>query len=229
MWKWIKIPKGVALLAFFLPWMTVSCSGTPIVKGNGFQLAFGQLSTMGPASGESGNMNVWLIIALLAIVGGLALAVLRDRGSAKFSLGSSALALVLVLIGTMQYSKSAILARAPKKTADASNPFSSDSMDQAAAGMIQIDWHFGYYLVLLSLIVACVMAFLVMTNRDQEASDKLSALANDAQEAVTAAASQVSAAVNANGGTCPKCGKTVKVGVKFCPDDGTAIEAPPAA
>ena len=63
MWKWIRIPKGIALLAFLLPWMTVSCSGQKLVEASGFGLAFGRVSAMGRASqaSDGASMNVWLI------------------------------------------------------------------------------------------------------------------------------------------------------------------------
>ena len=53
MWKWIKIPKAIALLAFLLPWMTVSCQNQPLAKASGIGLAFGHVTTMGQASGQS--------------------------------------------------------------------------------------------------------------------------------------------------------------------------------
>lgn len=222
MWKWIKVPKAVALLAFLLPWMTVSCQGQPMAKASGFGLAFGQITSMGQASGQSGHANFWLVLALLAIAAGLVITVVRDRSAAKLSLATSVGALVLIWFGVMRYSKEALIAQAA--SAGQGDDYGA-SMGQAAVSMIQINWHLGYYLALLALIVAAVMAALVMTGRDAEASAKLSGLAADARKAMESAAAQVSASTQ-GGGTCSKCGKKVASGVKFCPDDGTPIEPP---
>ena len=192
MWKWIRIPKGAALLAFLLPWMTVSCSGQPLVKASGFGLAFGRVSAMGQAAsaGDGASMNIWLILALLAIAGGLFLLFTKGREAAKLVLGTSAAALVLILVGTWRYSKDAIMAEAAKNGSDG-------SMDQAALAMIQVNWHFGYWLALLSLIAAAAMAWLVMSGKDADAEAKMRSLAADATDAAKGAATKAGEAIDA--------------------------------
>jgi len=187
MWKWIRIPKGIALLAFLLPWMTVSCSDQKIAEASGFGLAFGRISAMGQAagSGDGASTNVWLILALLAIAGGLFLLFTKGREAAKLVLGTSAAALVMILVGTWRYSKDAIMAEAAKNG-------SNGSMDQAALAMIQVNWHFGYWLALLSLIAAAVMAWLVMSGKEAEAEAKMRSLAADATDAAKVAAAKAS-------------------------------------
>lgn len=192
MWKWIRIPKGIALLAFILPWMTVSCSGQKIAEASGFGLAFGRISAMGQtaSSGDGAAMNMWLILALLAIVSGLVLLFIKGREAAKLVLGTSAAALVLILVGTRQYSKDAILAQAAKNG-------SENGMDQAALALLQVNWHFGYWLTLLSLIAAAVMAWLVMSGKEAEAEAKMRALAAEATDAAKGAAAKASDAIDA--------------------------------
>lgn len=189
MWKWIRIPKGIALLAFLLPWMTVSCSDQKIAEASGFGLAFGRISAMGQAAsaGDGASMNVWLILALLAIAGGLFLLFTKGREAAKLVLGTSVAALVLIFVGTYRYSKDAIMAEAAKNGSDG-------SMDQAALAMIQVNWHFGYWLALLSLIAAAVMAWLVMSGKEAEAEAKMRSLAADATDAAKVAAAKASEA-----------------------------------
>ncbi|WP_428627694.1 hypothetical protein [Sphingopyxis sp.] len=189
MWKWIRIPKGIALLAFLLPWMTVSCSDQKIAEASGFGLAFGRISAMGQAAsaGDGASMNLWLILALLAIAGGLFLLFTKGREAAKLVLGTSAAAFVLIFVGTYRYSKDAIMAEAAKNG-------SSGSMDQAALAMIQVNWHFGYWLALLSLIAAAVMAWLVMSGKEAEAEAKMRSLAADATDAAKVAAARASEA-----------------------------------
>lgn len=189
MWKWIRIPKGIALLAFLMPWMTVSCSDQKIAEASGFGLAFGRISAMGQAAnaGDGASMNFWLILALLAIAGGLFLLFTRGREAAKLVLGTSVAALVLILVGTYRYSKDAILSEAAKNGAEG-------GMDQAALAMIQVNWHFGYWLALLALIAAAVMAWLVMSGKEAEAEAKMRSLAADATDAAKVAAAKASEA-----------------------------------
>jgi len=157
MWKWIRIPKGIALLAFLLPWMTVSCSDQKLVEASGFGLAFGRVTAMGQAS--------------------------------QLVLGTSVAALLLIIVGTWRYSKDTILAEAAKNDGGA--------MDQAALAMIQVNWHFGYWLALLSLIAAAAMAWLVMSGKEAEAEAKMRSLAADATGAAKGAAAQASDAIDA--------------------------------
>ncbi|MBU0824753.1 MAG: hypothetical protein KKA44_13300 [Alphaproteobacteria bacterium] len=191
MWKWIRIPKGIALLAFLLPWMTVSCSGQKLVEASGFGLAFGRVTAMGQASqaSDGASMNVWLIFALLAIGGGLFLLFTKGREAAKLVLGTSVAALLLVIVGTWRYSKDAIMAEAAKNDGRA--------MDQAALAMIQVNWHFGYWLALLALIAAAAMAWLVMSGKEAEAEAKMRSLAADATDAAKGAAAKASDAIDA--------------------------------
>ena len=191
MWKWIRIPKGIALLAFLLPWMTVSCSDQKLVEASGFGLAFGRVTAMGQASqaGEGASLNIWLILALLAIAGGLALLFLRGRETAKLVFGTSVAAIVLIFVGTWRYSKDAIMAEAAKSG-------SNGNLDQAALAMIQVHWEIGYWLALLSLIAAAVMAWLVMSGKEAEAEAKIRSLAAGASDATKSAAAKASDAID---------------------------------
>ena len=191
MWKWIRIPKGIALLAFLLPWMTVSCSGQKLVEASGFGLAFGRVTAMGQASqaSDGASMNFWLILALLAIAGGLFLLLTKGREAAKLVLGTSVASLLLIIVGTWRYSKDAIIAEAAKNDGGA--------MDQAALAMIEVNWHFGYWLALLALIAAAAMGWLVMSGKEAEAEAKMRSLAADATDAAKGAAAKASDAIDA--------------------------------
>jgi uncharacterized membrane protein YccF (DUF307 family) len=190
MWKWIRIPKGIALLAFVLPWMTVSCSDQKLVEASGFGLAFGRVTAMGQASQASDGaaMNVWLILSLLAIGGGLFLLFTKGREAAKLVLGTSVAALLLIIVGTWRYSKDVILAEAAKNEGGA--------MDQAALAMIQVNWHLGYWLALLALFAAAAMAWLVMSGKEAEAEAKMRSLATDATDAAKGAAAKAGNAID---------------------------------
>lgn len=220
MWKWIKVPKGIALVAFVLPWMTVSCSGTKLLSATGLGLAFGRYTADVPldraaTASSSAAINPWLILALAAIVVGLVIS-LRPAGKANALLlaAASAAGVGLIWLGTMRYSKSALLAEAAKRGGRATGLDDlAGSMDRTANAIIRIDWHFGFYLAVLALIAAGVMAWLTYSGRD------------------AAVEQSVRAAVARSGGaappearlTCPTCGRSHPAGTRFCPDDGTAL------
>lgn len=216
-WNWIKVPKSIALATFLLPWMTVSCQSQQLAKATGFGLATGNIETMGRASGESGHFNFLLILAIVSIVVGLFLAFKRDRTAAKLSLASSSVALVLVWLGTFRYSQAALMDAAAKRNPDG-GPDASAMM-----AMIRIDWHIGYYLTITALIAAIAMAWVVMSGREDVVTEKIGKLADDAQASVASASSRLAAATAMK--ACPKCGRSLNAGTKFCPDDGTAIDA----
>lgn len=221
MWKWIKVPKGIALLAFILPWMTVSCSGTKLISATGFGLAFGSYTADVPsdrvATATSGAaINVWLILALVAILIGLVVS-LRPSGksNALFLAGASAAGVVLIWLGTMRYSKSVILAEAAKRGGRATglDEFGS-SLDRSASAMIQVEWHFGFYLAILALIAAGVMAWLTYSGRDAAVEQSV----RDAMARQAAPMAEPEPPL-----TCPTCGRTHPAATRFCPDDGTAL------
>ncbi|ABF53459.1 hypothetical protein [Sphingopyxis alaskensis] len=191
MWKWIRIPKGIALVAFLLPWMTISCSEQKIAEATGFGLAFGNVTTMGRAAsaGDGAAMNLWLVLALLAIAGGLFLLFTRGREAAKLVLGTSVAALVLIFLGTWRYSKDAIMAEAARN--------GGGDMDRAAMAMIQVNWEIGYWLALFALIAAAAMAWIVMSGKEAEAEAKMRSLATDAADAAKSAAAKASEAIEA--------------------------------
>ena len=70
-------------------------------------------------------------------------------------------------------------------------------MDQAALAMIQVNWHFGYWLALLSLIASVVMAWLVTSGKEVEAEAKMRALAAEASDAAKAATAKANDAIDA--------------------------------
>jgi hypothetical protein len=220
MWKWIKIPKAIALLAFVLPWMTVSCSGTRLISATGFGLAFGSYTAEVPmerAATASSNaaINLWLILALAAIIFGL---IVSLRAPGKFNAlvlaAASAAGIALIWLGTTRYSKDALLAEAGRRGGRATglNDF-ANSMDRTAAAMIQVDWHFGFYLALLALIAAGVMAWLTYSGRD-------AAVAQSVRSAIPGSPAPASPETRL---ACPSCGQSHPAGTRYCPDDGTAL------
>ena len=161
MWRFVKFPKIVALLAFFLPWMTVSCSHQELASGTGWQLVTGHLTlsdTVGEQIGRHASLNVWLGIAVVAIIAGLVVACLR-LPRPLFTLSTSLGALVLLLIGTYQYSDQAIARAAARQSVD------RFGMDTGLLASLRVDWHWGYWLALAALAVATLLSWLALTGR----------------------------------------------------------------
>ena len=174
MWKWIKVPKIGALVAFFMPWLTVSCSGVSVGSATGWQLAFGGYShaTSEAASKapSSGGGNLWLLLAILVIVAGIWISFLRQskQRSRNLALCSGA-ALILIWIGTARYSTSALMAEAAR---NADNGFSG-TIDQATLAMIQFKWESRYWLTVLALIAATVMACITYSEDNATANGRV--------------------------------------------------------
>lgn len=159
MWKWIRLPKGIALLSFLLPWLTISCSGQPIVRATGLGLAIGQIDTSGlPVATANSNdvtANGLLLLAIAVILAGFILLFLRTAKSPLFVVVTSLTALALILIGMARYSETGI------KQAVASTQNDPPPFDLALERLIYIDFGIGYWIALVALAVSAVMAFMV--------------------------------------------------------------------
>lgn len=225
MWNWIKVPKGVALLAFLLPWMSISCSNQKIVSATGFGMAFGRFKSQLPVRGSEtpdGDVNLWLILALLAITIGL-VAALRsaERRSALIVMATSFAALVLIWVGTARYSKSHIAAEVAQR--NGGNGFSR--MDEAALAMIQVDWHIGYWLTMMALVASAAMSWLVYSGREDQFLQSVRR-AGPSTGATAAGTAEESAPEQSEGPTttCPRCQRAFPLGTRFCQADGTRLE-----
>ena len=205
--RFVGIAKIVALLAFFLPWMTVSCSNQQIMSASGWDLAFGTITITNPMTGAvqsaDGSANIWLILTALLIIGGAVIAFARGNGASRITLGSALAAMLLLVIGTLSYSKDAMLREASRQQGRFDG-----AVDASFAAMIRVDWHFGYWLAILALVAAAGFAWLGMTGR---------ALVMPALE--PAPPSEPVAAQT----VCPSCGKAYPAGVRFCAEDGSAL------
>lgn len=161
MWRYVKIPKAVALLAFLLPWMTVSCSNTKVAEANGWELVIGRIRPVVAAATDkphAAHLNYYLAAAVALIVLGLLLSLMRRRMAAVV-VAASLGAMALIWAGTTQYS-SARLAEAASKNGTASG------MDSVAASMIRVDWQIGYWVALIALGIAAILAFLAIRDPD---------------------------------------------------------------
>jgi hypothetical protein len=157
MWRWVKIPKGIALVAFFLPWVTVSCSNRKVMEASGWQLASGNVSLFeGYTAGDSAHANIWIGVALLVTFMGLVLSLGPVR-RALAVLITSLVALGTIWIGLRDVRASFLSRHAAEQQ---HVPY-----DAAAFSLLRIDWQIGFWLVNAALVVAAILAGIALSGR----------------------------------------------------------------
>lgn len=219
MWRWIKIPKTIALLAFVLPWLTVSCGSQQLLTASGMNLVTGRISVTNPMTNavqtQSGTTNYWLAAAVVAILIGLAATFAVKRRGALIVLITSIVAFALTWIGTDSITRNfarEIARQTARKPSGTANPFGTPDMDKMAA-LIRFDWQMGYWLTMFALLVAAIMAWLVFSGREATIGDTLRGTSPGDGSAPEGAARV----------TCPNCARTYPASTRFCPEDGTAL------
>lgn len=114
-----RIGKGVSLLGFFLPWLTVSCAGQPVMTVSGLGLATGTFDLHNPFNGAvqhvTGHPVPLIAFAALLIVAGLVLSFIHAKKEiqAGVLMASSILAAVLAVVGQFSVYDSAHKQPAP--------------------------------------------------------------------------------------------------------------------
>lgn len=157
MWGWVKIPKGIALAAFFLPWVTVSCSERKLISASGWQMATGRVSFFGDAAEAHNNHpDLYIALALVAVIAGLVMSFGPAR-RAVWTLVTSLVALLLVWLGTRHLTGQSIAERAAEQR--------HETLDAAVASVIRVEWQWGYWLTNVALIAATIIAWMAMTGR----------------------------------------------------------------
>ncbi|MCS6622939.1 DUF4912 domain-containing protein [Roseibacterium beibuensis] len=166
-----RVAKVVALLAFVLPWLVVSCNGTPLAEASGLDLATGGVKAMNQQVSEERDPQWWAIAALVLIGLGLVLSfALKPVRRAAAGLGGAAAgALVLCAVGMMLMIgsfKSEMTEKMNEPGDPAANAiFDASEMQQAMAEAIRIETKFGYWLTLLALAGAAGAAFMAFSGR----------------------------------------------------------------
>lgn len=135
-----KLPPAafvLALICFFLPFVTFSCQGHEVAGFSGIQLATGttikQPRIFGPPKDQKVSAEPLAIFALLSVLTGVGLCFLEGK---KGAFGSAAMALLGV-----------ILLAALKSRLD------GEALKQGG-GVIQVNYDAGYYLTLVFLLAA---------------------------------------------------------------------------
>ena len=160
MWQWVKIPKAIALAAFFLPWLTVSCSNRQIASASGWNLVSGHMTVLNPITGvaqpETSHVSVMLAIALIAVVIGLVASFRAVKPGAMIVLGTSTAALFFIWLTTRDLTGDTLARRAAEQ---------HGQFDAAIASVIRVEWQIGYWVTVIALVASAILAFMAMTGR----------------------------------------------------------------
>jgi RNA polymerase subunit RPABC4/transcription elongation factor Spt4 len=170
--------KGLALACFLLPWVTVSCAGTPLARMTGLQMATGSISPVAnPAAGMPGGPqtpslenftrgaegDIFVIIAAALIVIGLVLLfVLPRRTAAVAGMATAAGAILVAGYDVLVRIKGALTDAIREGSASSGASGGSErQMEQQLAQMISIDASIGFWLTILALIASIVLLKMV--------------------------------------------------------------------
>lgn len=171
--------KGIALLSFALPWVTVSCAGQPLAKITGLQLATGGVQPIGQnapgapgggaaAAGQNYSLDVFALLAALLIIGGLVVTfVMARRRAALFAMIASALAAVVIAFDVFVRIKGAAEEQIREgssrgggaPTTGGGGEFETQMKQQMEQMMqqISVDPAIGFWLCVLALAAAAVL------------------------------------------------------------------------
>lgn len=169
----VRVAKGAALVCFLLPWVTVSCNNTPLMKVSGVQMMTGNIAMQNPVTGEierQGGVNYLVLVAFLIIVGLLALGFIwKQRAALMTGLVGCWLALALLIYG-VAYKGSAAMAEAQAKANSEMGGRSSgieglDEFGRNLANAIRMEFNIGYWLTLIAIAAAAVLYWMMMRGR----------------------------------------------------------------
>jgi hypothetical protein len=170
-----RIAKLVALLGFFLPWVTVSCSDTVILEATGWQLMTGDIQANEALEAnvreEDPDPSPVVIAAFAAIFLALGASFLaKGRIAAAIIVGGAVLGagLSYYAIADMRAEMTRSLDEAERERPAEDSPlFSAEQqrdMARAVAGAIRVEEQEGYWLTLGALGAAFVFGLFVFAS-----------------------------------------------------------------
>lgn len=152
--------KGIALLLFLLPWVTISCQGQDLASFSGYNLATGSVSVPNPITGAAeappgaGERDIPVIAAALLILLSLAATFVLKRGQAALVAAGGAAVSALLISYT-------VLVKVPARMRESAAAEGGSGMGgQDIADMISIDVQIGFWLTLAALIAAVALNWL---------------------------------------------------------------------
>lgn len=177
-----RIGKIVALLGFFLPWVTVSCSNTEILSATGWQLMTGDPQPAGPLEGmgdqseraEDAEPAVIIIAAFAVILIGLGTSLFTRAQTAAISM----LVCAVLGIGISYYGVENMRTELRREITEgqqeqsgqiADTPFFSaeqqNELSQAVASSVTVEEQEGYVVTHSGLLIAAIFSLLTLFRR----------------------------------------------------------------
>ena len=147
---------GIIVICFFLPFINVSCSDQKLMSFTAFQMVTGTTIQQPSMFGENTERQEVdpepLAIAIFAcVIAGLLLSFIKNRKTAILPLICA-----IVGIATLLMLKSKI---------------DNDVLNEGG-GILQIDYVFGFWSILLLLIIAVLLNGYVFSGKDEEKLEK---------------------------------------------------------
>src|SRR5579885_1891344 len=154
-----RIAKLVALFGFVLPWVLVSCSGQPLVRLSGLDLATGHVAALDAVvavrARTHAHPNLLVALSLALVVAGLAASFLPSaRQAAAAVIAAAAIALATSLAGVLT-----LQAEVDREIA------AQQSGDRSLAGLIRIELQDGYFVTAAGLLAAVAGGALALARR----------------------------------------------------------------
>jgi hypothetical protein len=175
-----RVAKLVALLAFFLPWILVSCSGNEVAHGSGIQLMTGhlqpsqQIADLQTQSGGSDEAQrglgkagpEYILIAAFAIIAlGLVLSFAqKPRGAAATMLASSVLGIALCFgaFAHITYAMNQQFERQERKGSGDENALRRELGEQMQSS-IRVEKQEGFWVTIIALVAAAILSGATLT------------------------------------------------------------------
>ncbi|MGQ0533071.1 MAG: hypothetical protein ACT4OF_10340 [Caulobacteraceae bacterium] len=175
-----RLGKLVALLGFFLPWVTVSCSGTEILTATGWQLMTGDPQPAGPLEGMSGQRqtedaepSVIIIAAFSVILIGLVCSLLTRTQAAAITM----LVTCVLGIGVSYYGLENMRSELRREISEQQGEQSGDVADtpffsaeqqrelSQVASSVTVKEEEGYFVTHGGLVLATIFSLLTLFGR----------------------------------------------------------------
>lgn len=182
-----RIGKFVALLGFFLPWVTVSCSGTEILNATGWQLMTGDPQPAGPLENmsqerqaEDSEPAVIIITAFAVILIGLVCSFFtRAQTAAATMLVTAVLGIGVSYYGVQNMSaelrRQITESQNEQSEAIGDNPFfgadSQRELSETVASNITVKEEEGYIVTHGGLLIAALFSLLTLFGRRKQKVD----------------------------------------------------------
>lgn len=180
-----RLGKLVALLGFFLPWVTVSCSDTELLRATGWQLMTGDPQPAGPLEGmaeeqrnEDVEPSLVIIAAFGVIVIGLACSLLtRAQTAAATMLAAAVLGIGISYYGVEnmrgELRREITESQQEQSRESEDNPFFSadqqSELSAAVASQVTVKEEEGYVVTHSGLLIAAIFSLLTLFRRRETA------------------------------------------------------------